>query len=397
MANEIRNNPSLYSQMMMFDPVDHPPLLERDVSKSSPPGPKFQVGGCFEEVRPYRTLPDGSFELTYYAPYAHSVKVKGIIGAMWDGYDLEKAENGFWKVVIKDPTPGFHFIYFLVDGIRTTHPNMPFGYGACQVMNYIEIADLNDDFYLCRDVPHGVLHMEQYYSDIVGRWRNGWIYTPPSYAKEPDRRYPVMYIMHGSGEDEMGWFWLGKLNYIADNLIAAGECEEMIIVSVSGDVIRRLDPDKGICQNMDIAEVYAKEIVPMIDERYRTKAQREYRAVCGLSMGGAQARNIAHTHAELFANLGQFSCGAGFKIQGECMGLPVDYSNVFRSPEYYNELMKVTYVTCGDQDPRGVYTEVQVNELRAQGYNVEFHWYPGHHEWNPWRQSARDFMKKLFR
>ena len=400
MSKETRDNQALYSHMLMFDPVDHAPAPPLDVSpkgvkRPAGPGPEHRIGGTFKEVRPYRTLEDGSFELTFHAPDAHSVKVMGIVGAMKDGYDLEKAENGFWKVVIEKPTPGFHFVYWLVDGVRTLHPNMPFAYGAHLVMNYLEIAAPGVDFYLCQDVPHGVLMMEQYYSELIGRWRNAWVYTPPSYFQNPDRRYPVMFIQHGGGENEMGWFWIGKLNYIADNLIARGECEEMLIVCCSGDVIRRRED--GLCENLNYADVMAQELVPMIDERFRTIGDREHRAVCGLSMGGGQARSIAHTHPELFANLGQFSSGGGFPITGEYMGNPVDYSNIFQGADYYNKLMKVTFVTCGTEDPRHVYTEPQVRELQEQGYNIVYREYPGDHEWNPWRESARDFMKMLFK
>ena len=397
MKKEIRENQALNSHMLYFDPVNHkvaplPPFPADGKVPSMPDASRLNVP--YDDVSGVRTLDDGSVEITFYAPDAHSVKIVGLGGSMPNSYDMERDVDGYWRVVIDDIAPGFHYHEYLVDGVKTFNPAIPFGYGCSAVLNYIEVPDPNEDFYLLKDVPHGTLHMELMKSKLCGRYRNAWIYTPPGYETS-GRRYPVLYIQHGGGENEMGWIWQGKINYIADNLLAAGEMKEMIIVCCAGYAPKQLENGKFI--NLDYTDVMIREIVPFIDSKYRTIAGREQRAIAGLSMGGGQARAIAHQHPEVFASLGQFSCGGGFIVKGVSVYGPTDYSELFATPEHYNSIMKLTFISCGTDDPRHAYTSVQVKELADQGYNVSYNPYPGYHEWDVWRFSARDFMKRLFK
>lgn len=397
MRQEIRDNQALNSHMLFFDPVNRkikpmPPFSADGKPPRTPGGALDQA--AYDAVPGVRTLDDGRVEVTLYAPQAHSVKIAGNGGSMPNSYDMEKIEDGYWKVLIEDLGPGFHYHEYYVDGVKTVNPTIPFGYGCSVVLNYLEVPDPSEDFYLLKDVSHGTIHMEIMKSDLCGRYRNAWIYTPPGY-ETGDKRYPVLYIQHGGGEDETGWIWQGKINYIADNLLAVGDMEEMIIVCCAGYAPKQMDDGKFV--NLDFTEVMIREIVPFIDAKYRTKADRRYRAIAGLSMGGGQARAIAHQHPEVFANLGQFSCGGGFIVKGESMYGPTDYSELFASPAHYNSIMNLTFVSCGTDDPRHAYTSVQVKELADKGYNVSYQPYPGHHEWDVWRFSARDFMKQLFK
>ena len=398
MENKNCNNQSLNSHMLFFDPINRkvtpmPNVIPKKGEAPKAPGPAHRANAEFTDVPGVRTLPDGKVEVTFYAPNAHTVELRRL--GTEKGYFMEKIEDGYWRVVIEDLEPGFHYHHYYVDGVQTVNPTIPFGYGCSEVINYLDVPYPDQDYYLLKQVPHGTLHMELIYSQQAERYRNAWVYTPPAYEQNPDKRYPVMYIQHGGGENEMGWFWQGKLNYIADNLLAEGKCKEMIIVCCAGYSIKRLE--NGNCLNLDYTDAMINEIVPFIDSKYRTIADREYRAMAGLSMGGGQARIIAHRHPEVFANLGQFSCGGGFVVKGDSLYGPADYSELFATPEHYNSLMKLTFITCGTEDPRDAYTSVQVKELADQGYNVEYHTYPGDHEWNAWRPAARDFMMKLFR
>jgi enterochelin esterase-like enzyme len=396
MKNEIRENQALNSHILCFDPVNRkivptPPI---PTDGKTPPLIPDIGRSPYDPVPGVRTLDDGTVDVLYFAPDAHSIKITGIGGSQAESFDMEKIGDGYWKAAIKGLKPGFHYHEYLVDGVRTFNPAVPFGYGSSAVVNYLEVPDPNEDFYLLKDVPHGALRMELMKSEFCGRYRNAWVYMPPGYDTS-GKRYPVLYIQHGGGENETGWIWQGKINYIADNLLAAGEMEEMLIVCCSSNAPKELPGGKYI--NVDYPGVMAHEIVPFIDATFRTIADREHRAVAGLSMGGGQARLIAHRHPDVFANLGQFSSGSGFAVQFESMYGPADFSELFATPEHYNEIMKLTFVSCGTDDPRHGYTSVQVKELADRGYNVSYHTYPGHHEWNVWRYSARDFMKLLFR
>ncbi|MBQ1466624.1 MAG: hypothetical protein IIZ17_08115 [Eubacteriaceae bacterium] len=414
MKKEIRDNQAIYENPLNFEQVYRrlvPTSPERHfldpaygsnvVLPTAGPG-----RGTYEAIHAARTLEDGTVVITFYAPDAKRVEVAGIGGSMQGRYDLEKWEDGYWKAEIKDIRSGFHYCVFIVDGVLTYNPTMPFGFGNSYVMNYFEVPE-EDDFFLLKDVPHGCVRMEVMKSEMCGRWRNLYVYTPKDYDKT-DKRYPVLYILHGGGENEIGWFWEGKLNYIADNLLAAGEMEEMLIVAASFTAPKEVGDN--LFENVSFPEVISREIVPFIDENYRTIADRRSRCIAGLSAGGGTSRQIISLHPEVFANLGQFSSGGGFAVEGittakapEGFGppgaTPMDkvYAALFTSPEEYNERFDLTFITCGTDDGRHAFTSAQVAELREKGYNVEYCSYPGYHEWDVWRYSARDLMKRLFK
>lgn len=422
MKKEIRDNQALYQTMLNFDPVHRaftPPVTSANFSPIDPSaGSKVTLPssglGLGEGPQPQKwaitNKDDGSVVVTFYAPGAKRVEIAGIGGSMAGRYDLQPAEGGYWETTLTDIGPGFHYCVYIVDGVITYNPTMPFGFGCSYVMNYFEVPDPEQDFYLLKDVPHGSVRMELMKSEITGRYRNLWVYTPAGYDTST-KRYPVMHILHGGGENESGWFWQGKLNYIADNLIAEGKCEEMIIVASCFAAPKEVG--ENLFVNEEFPKVMTEEIVPFIDSKFRTIADRHHRAISGLSAGGGQARSIGHGYPEVFANLGQFSCGGGFSVEGistvsggfslgpggTARRNPYEdkYIELFKTPEHFNETMDVTFIACGTDDPRHKYTEPQVNELREKGYNIEYACYPGYHEWDVWRYSARDFMMRLFK
>jgi enterochelin esterase-like enzyme len=401
MKKEIRDNQALNSHMLYFDPIN---------SKLDPNGPAmpvFKAGARpvfptasskpIDNVPGVRTLDDGSFEITFYAPGAKTVEVAGGNNESMPGrYSMAPSpDTGYWQVIIRDVKAGFHFLDFFVDGVQTFHPTLPFGYGCSRVMNFIEVADPDLDFYLLKDVPHGSVRMEIYKSSVTGRFRNCWVYTPPCYDQNTGKSYPVIYIQHGGGENETGWIWQGKINYIVDNLLAAGQCEEMLIVMNSSATYAEVGENSFTVKS--VGDVIVKDCVPFIDANFRTKADRWNRAISGLSMGGGHAKTIAFEYNEYFANLGVFSSGAGFEPIGNTSGVDYDYSAFFASPKHYSSLMKLTFIGCGEQDPRHQFTGPQVKSLQDQGFDVQYHSYPGYHEWDVWRFCARDFIKQLFK
>ena len=418
MKKEIQYNQALNSHLLNFEQIQKGMSMPTTQSPIDPaagshivmPSPGFSGSGePFENVPGCRILDDGRAELIMYAPDAKRVEVAGIGGSMQGRYDMVAQGDGYWKVTLDDVRAGFHYCVFIVDGVNTYNPVMPFGFGCSYVMNYFEIPADGEDFYLLNDVPHGTIHMELMKSESTGRYRNLWVYTPYGYETS-GKKYPVMHILHGGGENEAGWFWQGKLNYIADNLIAEGKCEEMIIVASSFAAPKEIETNVFV--DTGFPEVMCNEIVPFIDGKYRTIADREYRAMAGLSAGGGMARQIAHGHPECFANLGQFSCGGGFAVAGHTKtpggfillpnntlqaGEGPHYDELFATPEHYNSTMKVTFIACGTDDPRHKYTQPQVQELVDQGYNFEYACYPGYHEWDVWRYCARDYMMRLFK
>ncbi len=385
--------------MLFFDPPGFPFKGKDDEPNAIDPSKGTQldlpaIGPIFGPYKPQPCIEvreDGSVLVRYYAPKAKCVQLGGTGGSMTGLYDMQKDEDGMWSVLIEGIAPGVHCHMYLVDEVLTLNPSAPICISGHYAMNFFDIPYPDRDFYLLKDVPHGTIRMDIMKSGITGRWRNVWVYTPPGYDENADKKYPVMYIQHGGGENETSWFWEGKLNYIADNLLSQSACEEMIIVCAAGYATEK--NENGLFQDTLYEQALINEIVPFIDSKYRTMTSPEERALCGLSMGGGQAKQIAFSHTDVFANLGQFSSGSGFQVEsGES-----DFSELFASPEHFNSVMEVTFITCGTDDPRFGYTSKQTKAYTDRGYNVEFVSYPGYHEWDVWRLSAMDFMKRLFK
>ena len=379
---------SLYEHAVMFDPVNQQRIPDGDGARSS---------GDFREVPGCLTNPDGSFTITYYAPNAKTCQVRGIGGSMPNTYDMKKSETlpGYFEVTITDVVPGFHYIEFVVDGNVSMHNQLPIGYGCSFAINFVDTYDPDFTYSLLKDVPHGTVHMELFESKIIGRTRNCYVYTPPSYRTDTEKRYPVLYIMHGGGENETGWLWQGKINYIMDNMLAEGLCEEMIVVMTYG--FNYTEIEDGLFSSGDIDKVLATECVPFIDSMYRTKADKLYRAVAGLSYGSVHARMAVLGYPEVFSVLGIFSGSFRFDNPTKNNYSRFDYKFVLEDKETFNSRLKLCFYGCGDQEPGPMSPAETIDELIGKGYNLVRYVAPGFHEWSVWRRCAFEFAKIVFR
>ena len=379
---EIIRNQALNQHSLFFDPLDKRPVFGEVNGKPSLHYVPEKPG--------VRVLDYGKAEFNFFAPEAKSVQLKGWGGSMPKDYDLAPTENGYWQCVADDIAPGFHYCDFIVDGVRTINPLAPMGYGGFRPVNYFEMPGEDAAFWLLQDVPHGTVHMELYKCRMTGRTRCCYVYTPPRYEQDTEKRYPVLYLQHGGGETEAGWLWQGKINYICDNGIAAGTMEEMIVVMNDGYAFR---PDGlGDPAGGDIDDVIADECVPFIDSRYRTIASARKRALAGLSMGGMQANAGMFRHSGCFANIGIFS--GGFREKG----FNFDGSTVMKDPETFRETFELVFVAVGEQEqPSCDSLRESVADYSRRGIPLELYTYPGYHEWDVWRHAAREFLQKLFR
>ncbi len=380
-------NQSIVSYGLCYDPVN---AVLTEETESAPRDLRFPVIPAVE------TLEKG-VRLYYYAPGAKRVEVAGWAGcgAFENKRALASSEKpGYWSIDLIDLPPGLYYHDFWVDGIKAINNTAALGYGGSIAVNYFEIQDPDFPEYLQTDVPHGSLHMNLFWSDESASLRNCWVYTPHGYEAHPEKRYPVLYLQHGGGENETGWIWQGKVNYILDNMIASGACAEMIVVMNNGYVYQK---EESTVSTGSVARMVGGDCVPYIDSVYRTIPERGMRAAAGLSMGGLHAKQIAFENLDLFANLGVFSSGAGYTIKGsDVWGTEYDYSDLFSTPEHYAERLHVTLISCGQDDPRHQYTQPQVQELQQKGFPIEYRSYPGQHEWHVWRKSLRDFLTLIF-
>ncbi|MBR5065278.1 MAG: hypothetical protein IKX09_03425 [Oscillospiraceae bacterium] len=381
----ILENQALTAHALFFDDPNRALIRENDAQGR--PNGRF-----IDRQKGVDVLENGDVLFAYNAPDAKLVQVSGTGGSFPEKMiDMEKGEDGWWRVTVSGLESAFHFVNFFVDGNRMLNPYMPYGYGFGRVINFFEIPDKYSGFYLIQDVPHGALRMNYFYSETVRDFRACWVYTPPSYDTARDKHYPVMYIQHGGGESETVWIWQGKINNILDNLIADGQCEEMIVVMNSGYVY---PPEKSIYGHNPVMppveELIVNDCIPFIDGKYRTIPDRKHRAAAGLSMGGAQAQTMVLYYPEHFANAGIFSAPAIRSDREDRLGLLED-------PDKFNEYFDVYLVNAGAYEPFCDILKEQTRDMRARGFNIIFYSSPGFHEWAPWRYAVAEFAKRLFK
>ena len=376
----------------MNQAYDSYPLFFDDVHKDLIWGDR-SVTGAYRPLRKgAEVLPDGKVKLNFLAPEnARTITVKGWGGSMPNTYELKPDEDGYWSCVADDLRDGFHYCDFYVNGVKTPNILMPYGFGSFTPANFFEVpGGVDPELYLLKDVPHGTVRMCLYPCKMTGKTRACWVYTPPKYDLEPEKCYPVLYLQHGGGENEVGWVWQGKLNYIADNLLAQGTVREMIVVMNDGYAFRPDGSGNGAMGDLD--EVLVGDCIPFIDRKFRTIPDRHHRAMAGLSMGAMQSNMGVFRHPEAFANAGLFS--GGFTLKGDGF----DLTEVFNDPAKFRERFDVLFISSGEQEqPMCDNLRAMVAEQNARGVGTYFYSCPGYHEWDSWRNAARHFMELLFR
>ena len=332
--------------------------------------------------------PDLSATFRVVAPEAKTVELD--LGKL---YPMTKNSDGIWEVTCDPQVPGFHYYFIHIDGVKVADPSSKLFYGCGMMSSGIEIPEAGVDYYLEKEVPHGEIRMQRYYSDLTKSWRICYVYVPAEYESNPSKRYPVLYLFHGGGENETSWPIQGKVDNIMDNLIAAGECKPMLVVMDRGEATLADQPDfqprraGGMIMDFTpLDRVVTEEIVPMIDTRYRTLPDRMHRAITGLSMGGFQSWAIGLNHKDKFAYIGGFS-GSGLAPTEE------------RYPASLNNEVELLYVGTGTEEPGQMYTGVRDFHLFLERTGVNHVYFESQgtaHEWLTWRRALKDFAPRLF-
>lgn len=331
------------------------------------------------------------------APNAKQVKLEGGAGLVKEPLELARGEDGTWTVTTPPAVPGFHYYWFMVDGLRVNDPFSYAWFGWARETSGIEVPEAGVDFYDAKqDVPRGEVRERWYHSKLTGKWRRAHVYTPPDYDRKTRTRYPVLYLQHGAGENERGWVEQGRANFILDNLIAAGKAKPMIVVVDTG-YASFAGTSAGTNRTAPTAafeDVMLKELIPMIDANFRTKSTREHRAMAGLSMGSGQTLNITLRHLDQFAWIGAMS---GPPRQG--FDVKTAYDGVFNDATSFNKKVKLLWFSAGTAEERFHASTVAIHEALSQaGIKNVFYSSPGtDHEWQTWRRSLHDFAPRLFR
>jgi enterochelin esterase-like enzyme len=357
-------------------------------------GARRAAGITSPEVAPDRRV---TFRLP--APQAKTVTVSGDFGG---DVQLTKGEGGLWSVTVGPLDPEMYVYYFTVDGVRLPDPNNPqvkIGYVTTTTTSLLTVPGDKPAFYDVQDVPHGEIRTLLYTSKSNGITRELTAYLPPGYDDGQRRRYPVLYLLHGFANDHHSWHRYGRANDILDNLIAQRAIEPLIVVMPLGYGGAHVNGDgtgipPAIGDRGDVA-LYERDlledVIPMIDKKYRTFADRKHRAIVGFSMGGGQAGRIGLKHLAVFSTVGIMSAGmAGGPDTEPMKTLAADAAKT-------NKLIDLLWIACGTDDTALKGAKTLHEALDRAGIQHTYLETDGAHHWRVWRRYLRDLAPLLFK
>jgi enterochelin esterase-like enzyme len=359
----------------------------------------FKPTSANQPGRPYPQVnSEGRVRARISAPEARKVQLD--ISAV--KYDLVKDSTGVWTGESNSQDEGFHYYQLWIDGASVPDPGSLYFYGASRWGSGIEIPASDQDFYALKNVPHGQIRELPYFSKSNNSMRRCFVYTPPEYDKNAKKRYPVLYLQHGGGEDETGWGNQGHANLIMDNLIAEGKAKPFIIVMDNGSWTmpnqarppRQGERPAGTWPPPGWADGFKKtlleDIIPMIDADFRTQADQPHRAMAGLSMGGMQTRIITLANPDKFSYVGLFSGGS------------ISIDDVNKAPGFKDKV-RLVFVSYGSRELENGVTrfggdpKADTDALKDAGIRTHFYVSPlTAHEWQSWRRSLHEFASLLF-
>ncbi len=388
----------------------------QEIKEDFVPSSKNQPGQEYPQVNS-----QGYARFRINAPGAAEVRVSLGLGGE-GGTVLKNVGGGIWEGTTSGPMDeGFHYYHIFIDGAMFNDPGTENFYGSTRQESGIEIPAHDQDFYAERDVPHGNIQEVRFWSKSTNKLRRAFVYTPPTYGKDTKKKYPVLYLQHGWGENEYAWTVQGHANLIMDNLIADGKIEPFIIVMTYGMTNEGFRPGggagpapaarpaagaapaarpaagaapaggaqarparpaggMGMMLNNGFETVLCDELIPYIDANFRTIAKKESRAMAGLSMGGMETHSITLARPELFGSYGLLS-GGTYSVE-ELAG---------------REKPKLIFMSCGSKEnPDGV--NKAGADLKAAGYNAVSYVSEGTaHEFLTWRRSLYQMAQLLFK
>ena len=335
-----------------------------------------------------RILPDGHAEFRIKAPDAQKVQLD-----LGKKYDLVKNAEGLWGTYTDSLSEGFHYYSIIIDGVAVADPASESYYGMGRMASGIEVPFNGDGYYEIKNVPHGDIRIKRYYSNVTNSWRDFYLYTPPGYDQNTNLKYPVLYILHGGGEDQRGWATQGKTDLILDNLIAVKKAVPMIAVMVDGNL-----PLNGF--GFETLTVFEKElkqsVIPFVEQNYRIITDANSRALAGLSMGGIQTLYTGVKNTDQFSYLGVFSSGWIQPMQKEIADSQYEFMK--NSTEKINQNLKLFWISQGGkEDIAWKNCQSMLAKFDEMKIKYVYSEYPGGHSWPVWRNNLFNFAQLLFK
>ena len=334
-------------------------------------------------------LPDNRVVFRVKAPDAQRVQID-----LGKKYELTKDTAGFWTVTTDSISRGFHYYSLLIDGLAVADPASEAFYGMGRMASGIEIPYSKGGFYSLKNVPHGDIRIKKYYSKATNQWREMYVYAPPGYDQS-DKKYSVLYLLHGGGEDQRGWATQGKTDLILDNLIAGNKAVPMLIVMVDGNV-----SSGGLAGfNENALKSFENElkqaVIPFVESNFKVLTDSKNRALAGLSMGGLQTLYAGIKNTDLFAYLGVFS--SGWFANNTTLSNP-QYEFMKINAASINSNLQQLWISMGGKE------DIAYNNCKAMmakfdelGVKYTYSEYAGGHTWPVWRHDLFEFTQLLFK
>jgi len=377
-----KNGLYMFSQFL-FKPVDNASLTKYTVLGS--PAATNVRSAKYPQI-----LPDNRVVFRVKAPNAQKVQVD-----LGKKYDMVKDTSGFWTVTTDSVSRGFHYYSLLVDGLALADPASETFYGMGRMASGLEIPDRDGAFYALNDVPHGDIRRKRYLSKASNTWRELYVYTPPGYDQSTEK-YPVLYLLHGGGEDQRGWATQGKTDLILDNLIAAQKAKPMLVVMLDGNMS---SPGGPAGFNENVLRAFENELkqgaIPFVESQFRVQSDAKNRALAGLSMGGLQTLYAGIKNTNLFSALGVFS--SGWFANNPKLSDP-QYAFMEENAATINGNLKNLWISMGGkEDIAWQNCQVMMKKFDEMGIKYQYSEYAGGHTWPVWRHDLFQFGQVLFR
>ncbi len=349
-----------------------------------PAGPKFSP-----VVNADRTI---TFRLK--APDAKKVS---LLFDEWDVIDrpMKIDSEGVWSITIGPVKPRLYQYVFLVDGVKMVDMANPAVKAGTSVYGSIlEVTGDTARFDEEQNIAHGEIHILKYTSTPLKQLRNMVVYVPAAYLEGNQARFPVLYLRHGGGDNESSWVNDGRAAVILDNLIAGRNAVPMLVVMTNGLTDGSWSGGSTVDGMNTLEQELLTDVIPMIEKRYRVLANRENRAIAGLSMGGGQAYVIGLRNLDKFSYIGQFSSGI---LSEASFDYEIYIPGVISNPAAINQQLNLLWISCGIKDSRYAGHQYLVSDLKSRGIEFEFHDLSAGHEWQFWRVQLHDFAQRLFK
>ena len=335
---------------------------------------------------------DRRLTLRLRAPNAKEVLVAGQVTPKPS--PLSKDEQGVWSVTLGPLDPDIYGYSFRVDGLPVTDPSNPFlQTGIRSYSSAVIIPGDTPTAWDVRAVPHGSIHRHNYDSKVVGDLRAFTVYTPPQYDPTAGTKYPVFFLLHGSGDDDTTWVNFGRANFILDNLIADGKAKPMIVVMPYGQMTPPFEPrgTGATHTNARFEEDLLKDVLPRIEKLYKVETSADKRAIAGLSMGGGQSLWTGLNNLDKFAWVGGFSSSMR-QVNGE-----ERIQKALADTKAANKRTKLLWIAIGKEDSLLKGNDEFDAWLKTQGITHAYQVTEGAHTWRVWRRYLAELTPQLFR